>query len=79
MAETQKPSNSEHHTPLPESISMGRYRYPCVLLTIPVTGRGGTQGYETSRSAHFADNRLTDGGEVVSLKYQPRFNLEGDC
>jgi hypothetical protein len=30
----------------------------------PVTGPGA----ETSRLPHFLDNRLTDGGEVVSLK-----------
>jgi hypothetical protein len=33
---------------------------------IPVTGRGGPQGCETSRLPHSLDNRLTDGGEVVS-------------
>jgi hypothetical protein len=31
---------------------------------IPVTGR---EGLSTSRLPHFLDNRLTDGGEVVSL------------
>jgi hypothetical protein len=31
---------------------------------IPVTGRGGPQGCETSRLPHFLDNRLTDGSEV---------------
>jgi hypothetical protein len=34
---------------------------------IPVTGRGGPLGYETSRLTHFLDNWLIDGGEVVSL------------
>jgi hypothetical protein len=34
---------------------------------IPVTGRGAPLGYETSRLPHFLDNRITDGGEVVSL------------
>jgi hypothetical protein len=34
---------------------------------IPVTGRGGSLGCETSRLPHFPDNQLTDGGEVVSL------------
>jgi hypothetical protein len=31
---------------------------------IPVRGRGGPQGCETSRPPHFLDNRLTDGGEI---------------
>jgi hypothetical protein len=34
---------------------------------IPVTGREGPWGCETSRLQHFLDSRLTDGGEVVSL------------
>jgi hypothetical protein len=34
---------------------------------IPVTGLEGPQGCETSRLPHFLDDRLTDGGEVVSL------------
>jgi hypothetical protein len=34
---------------------------------IPVTGRGGPWGCETSRLPHLLDNRFTDGGEVVSL------------
>jgi inner membrane protein involved in colicin E2 resistance len=33
----------------------------------PVTGRGGPEDFETSRLPHFLDNRLTDGGKVVSL------------
>jgi hypothetical protein len=40
---------------------------------IPVTGHGGLQGCETSRPPHFLDNRLTDGGEVVSLSHLPAF------
>jgi hypothetical protein len=40
---------------------------------IRVTGRGGPQGCETSRLPHFLDNRLTDGGEVVSLTHRPPF------
>jgi hypothetical protein len=32
-----------------------------------VTGREGPYGCETSRLPHFLNNRLTDGGEVVSL------------
>jgi hypothetical protein len=43
---------------------------------LPLTGREGPQGCETSRLPHFLDNRLTDGGEVVSLMcwqpYTPR-------
>jgi hypothetical protein len=35
---------------------------------IPVTGR---EGCETSRLSHFLDNRLTDGGEVVSVTRRP--------
>jgi hypothetical protein len=41
---------------------------------IPVTGRGGPLCCETSRLPHFLDNRLTDGGEVVSLTRRPPFN-----
>jgi hypothetical protein len=39
--------------------------------SIPVTGCGGPQGCETSRLPHFLDSRLTDGGEVASLKLRP--------
>jgi hypothetical protein len=31
---------------------------------ILVTGRGDPWGFETSRIAHFLDNRITDGGEM---------------
>jgi hypothetical protein len=40
---------------------------------IPVTGRGGPWGCETSRLPHFLDNRPTDGGEDVSLTHRPPF------
>jgi hypothetical protein len=40
---------------------------------IPETGREGPQGYETSRLPHFLENRLTDGGEVVSLTRRQPF------
>jgi hypothetical protein len=40
---------------------------------IPVTGREGPQRCETSRLPHFLDNRLTDGGKVVSLTRRPPF------
>jgi hypothetical protein len=39
---------------------------------IPVTGRGGLYGCEMLRILHFLDNRLTDGGEDVSLTHRPR-------
>jgi hypothetical protein len=35
--------------------------------------RGGMQGRETSRLPHFLDNRITDDGEVVSLRSRPPF------
>jgi hypothetical protein len=34
---------------------------------MPVTGLGGPYVCETSRLPHFLDNRLIDGGEVISL------------
>jgi hypothetical protein len=35
---------------------------------IAATGRGGPSGYEMSRLPYFViDNRLTEGGEVVSI------------
>jgi hypothetical protein len=41
--------------------------------TIPVTGRGGLWSSEMLRIVHCPDNRLTDGGWVVSLTRRPRF------
>jgi hypothetical protein len=41
-----------------------------------VTGRGGLQGYKTSRMLHFLENQLTSGGEVVSNRRRPPFNLQ---
>jgi hypothetical protein len=35
---------------------------------IPLTGREGTYGCETSRLPHYVENRLTDGGEVIFCK-----------
>jgi hypothetical protein len=45
---------------------------------IPVTGRAGPQGCETSRLPHVLPNRLTDDGEVVSLTRRPPFTLQED-
>jgi hypothetical protein len=42
------------------------YKHMVTGKAIPVTGREGPYGCETSRLPHFLDNRLTDGGEVVS-------------
>jgi hypothetical protein len=47
------------------------------IKAIPVTGRVGPQGCETSRFPHFLDNRRTNGGEVVSLTCLPPFNPGG--
>jgi hypothetical protein len=40
---------------------------------VPVTGRRGPYGCETSRRPYFLDNRLTDSGEVVSFTHRPPF------
>jgi hypothetical protein len=42
---------------------------------IPVTGRGGPCGCETSRLPHFLYNRFTDGGDVLSPTRRLRFTL----
>jgi hypothetical protein len=41
---------------------------------VPVTGRAGPKGCETSRLPHFQDIRLTDGGKFVSPTRWPAFN-----
>jgi hypothetical protein len=45
---------------------------------ILVTCRGGPYGCETSRLPHFLENRLTDGGIVVSLTRRPPFTPQED-
>jgi hypothetical protein len=40
---------------------------------IPVKGREGPQGCETSRLPHFLHTQLKDGGKVVSLTRRPAF------
>jgi hypothetical protein len=42
---------------------------------ILATGREDPWGCETSKLPHFLDNRLTDGGEAVSLTRRPSFTL----
>jgi hypothetical protein len=44
---------------------------------ILVTSREGPQGCETSRLPHFLDNRLIDGGEVVSPTRRPALHPPG--
>jgi hypothetical protein len=55
------------------SPSLYRPLFSLAKKAVPITGRGGQLGCETSRLPHFLDNRLTDGGEVVSLTRQPPF------
>jgi hypothetical protein len=44
----------------------------------PITCRGDPFGCETSSLPHFLDNRVTDGGEVVSLMRRPPFTPQED-
>jgi hypothetical protein len=69
--------------------AISRLRHNCLSFTLlnllwkvkryvkgkatPVTGREGPLVCDTSRLPHFLDNRLTDGGEVVSLTCRPHF------
>jgi hypothetical protein len=39
---------------------------------MPVTDRGGIYGCEILRIQHCLENRLTDGGKVVSPTHRPR-------
>jgi hypothetical protein len=41
----------------------------CSQKGIPVAGRGGPKGWETSRLPHVLEFWLTDGGEAVSLMH----------
>jgi hypothetical protein len=43
---------------------------------IPVTGRGALQGCEMLRIRHCIDNRLIDGGKVVSPTHRSHFTLQ---
>jgi hypothetical protein len=51
---------------------------PLLGKTIPVTGHGRPQGFETPKLRYFLDNQLTDGGEVVSLTLRPPFTPQQD-
>lgn len=41
--------------------------------SIPITGHGGPKRYDMSMIPHFPHNRLTNGGEFVSLMHQSSF------
>jgi hypothetical protein len=43
---------------------------------IPVTGREGQQGCETSGLPHFLENRLADSGEVSRLTRRPPLTVK---
>jgi hypothetical protein len=45
---------------------------------IPVTGRGGLKGCETSRLPDLLDNQITGGSGVVSLMRQQPFTPQED-
>jgi hypothetical protein len=45
------------------------------IKDIPVTGRGGLQICKTSMISRFLDNKLIDGGQVISLMRRPPFTL----
>jgi hypothetical protein len=42
-----------------------------VSKDIPLAGHGSLYGYEMLRIPHCLDNRLTDGGKIVSLTHRP--------
>jgi hypothetical protein len=48
------------------------------VKAIPVTGREGPKGSETSTVPHFLANRLTDDSKVVSLTRLPPFAPQDD-
>jgi hypothetical protein len=50
----------------------------CTVHVVQLTGRGGLYCCETSRFPHSLDNRLTDGGDVVSLKRRQHFTPQKD-
>jgi hypothetical protein len=58
---------------LPSLFVVFRYRKEKKDKAIPVTSREGPHGCETSRLPQFLDNRLTDGGKIVSLTRRPPF------
>jgi hypothetical protein len=66
--------NPEIHYPAQNNFTLGLGQMtPKKGKAIPVTGRGGAFGCETSRLPHFLDNRPTDDGEIGSLTRRPSF------
>jgi hypothetical protein len=51
---------------------------PLKRKTIPVTGRGGLWGSETSRLPHFRINWLTDDGKIVGISRRPPSTAKED-
>jgi hypothetical protein len=49
---------------------------PCQAKAIVATGHGGLKDCEMLRIPHCLDNRLTDGGKVVSLTRLPHTTLQ---
>jgi hypothetical protein len=58
-------------------IAIGSFQASSVCKSYPIPRRG-TYGCETSRLPYFLENRLTDGGEVVSLTRLPPFTPQKD-
>jgi hypothetical protein len=57
-------------TPADHTIKCSQWKRVKTGKAVPVTGRGGPQGCETSRFPYFLDNWLTDG-KVISLTRRP--------
>jgi hypothetical protein len=52
-------------------LSYSTYKAPKKSKAIPVTGRTDLQGCDMLRIPHCLDNRLIDGGKVISLTHRP--------
>jgi hypothetical protein len=65
-----QPSNSTNSVPATRKIGCAPITNVKRGKAIPVTGREGPYGCETSRLPHFLDNRRKDGGDFVSLRRQ---------
>jgi hypothetical protein len=66
-------SDIRNNTVLLRDLRERGYNYKREGKGIPLTGRGGPYVCETLRPSHLLDSRLTNGGEVVSLKRRPPF------